>query len=89
MSCVGLLAEGQTETIRFGLAPELEQTPEVLGELLDSCSGNFDSTFRRTASLACARAEELPGHLVEVRQVLGAELLETRGLEPLLGDPSP
>ena len=59
----------------------------MLGELLHFVGGEERLDFLAHGLLRRRRAEELPGDLVEVRKLLGAEFGKTVALEALVGEP--
>src|SRR5262245_16181151 len=71
---------------RVLLAPLLDLLPEVLGEGLVLVLREERRDLALDGFARARGAEELPGHLVEVREVLVAELPEAVGLEALVRD---
>src|SRR5262245_35460787 len=75
------------QAVRLRLAPEADESPEVLGEALDLVRREEGFDLLPYGVLGRVGPEELERHLVEVRQVLGAELPEARDVQALLRHP--
>src|SRR5688572_18718899 len=71
---------------RVLLAPALELLPEVLGERVPLVAGEERLDLAPDRLARALGAEEAPSDLVEVREVLRAELLELVGLEAPAGE---
>src|SRR5258706_10808818 len=69
-------------------APGLDRLEEVLGEALDLVLGEELLDLLADRVPRALRAEVLPGDLVELRELLGAERLEAFGVEVRTGEPA-